>query len=724
MATQADATTREAISFCRICSGGCGVVLTIDNDDRIVGVRGDDENPLSRGYACFKGRQPAASHHGRNRLLHPLKRLADGSYVQISSEQALAEIAEKLGAVLDTHGNDAMAIFLGNGGMFNIAGFYMLPSFLAAFDSDQYFSTLTIDQSGKMVTAGRLGTWGAGYPALADMDVALLFGANPLVSHAQLGFLQEDPVRTLKKERKRGLKLITVDPRRTETGHFADIALQPYPGQDAAIAGGLIRLILDEGWHDADFCDRWVGEKQMAALQLAVEPLTEGAVERRAGIEPGSLRQVAQMFARDAQTGCAAAATGTSMAPHSNLAFHLIETLNIICGRYLREGDPVHQINGMGPNGQLKAQAMGPTRFWEASGPSRIRGTRRLFQDRPTATLADEILTPGEGQIRALLIDGGDPMTSWPDQPKTEAALASLDLLVCIDPWPTPTTKFAHYILPPMMQYERADLPMYLPGFANWAGAWSQYTPPVIAPPVGADLVEDWYVFWSLAQRLGRTITYCGVKPLDMATPPTTDELLETVLAGAPHSLETLKAHPHGLHAVIEQTTVLPSDPGSSGQFAPMPDDVADELRTFITDRSTPGQWLRKGQSFTHLLSSRRMRDLFNSNGRFVDTVRARTPFNPAFLHPSDLAELGIAAGDKIEITSAHGRVVAIADADESLRAGVVSIAHGWGDPSGSNAPVEASGTAVNRLIDTSTHYEAINAMPHMSAIPVNLRRL
>lgn len=724
MVKSTEETTREAISFCRICSGGCGLVLTIDKDDHIVGVRGDNDNALTRGYACFKGRQAEASHHGSNRLLHPLKRMPDGSYKQISLDKALEEIAEKLGSVLEEHGKDAMAIFLGNGGMFNIAGFYMLPSFLAAFDSDQYFSTLTIDQSGKMVTAGRLGIWGAGYPSLAEMDVALLFGANPLVSHAQLGFLQEDPVRTLKKERKRGLKLITVDPRRTETGHFADIALQPYPGQDAAIAGGLIRLILAEGWHDTEFCTRWVGEQQMTALRIAVDPLTEDFVEHRAGIEPGSLRKIAQMFARDAETGCAAAATGTSMAPHSNLAFHLIETLNIICGRYLREGARIHQINGMGPNGPLKAQAMGPTRFWEMSGESRIRGTRRLFQDRPTATLADEILTPGEGQIRALLVDGGDPMTSWPDQPKTEAALAALDLLVCIDPWPTPTTKFAHYILPPLMQFERADLPMYLPGFANWAGAWSQYTPPVIAPPPGSDLVEDWYVFWSLAQRLGKTITYCGVKPLDMAVPPTTDELLETVLTGAPHTLEALKANPHGFHAMIEQPTVLPADPDAFGRFEPMPDDVAEELRSFLADLSTPGQWLRKGQSFTHLLSSRRMRDLFNSNGRFVDTVRARTPFNPAFLHPSDLAEMGINAGDKIEIASAHGRVVAIAEADESLRAGVVSMAHGWGDPSGSNAPVEASGTAVNRLIDTDVHYEAINAMPHMSAIPVNLRRL
>ena len=714
-------STREAISFCRICSGGCGVVLTIDSNDRIIGVRGDKDSPLTHGYACFKGRQPESSHHGPQRLLRPRKRMPDGSYVEISSEQALDEIAEKLSPIIDRHGKDAMAIFLGNGGMFNIAGFYMLPSFLAAFDSDQYFSTLTIDQSGKMVTMGRLGAWGAGYPHLDDMDVVMFFGANPLLSHGSLGFLQEDPVRSLKRARERGLKLITIDPRRSETGHFADIALQPYPGQDAAIAGGLIRLILKEGWEDKEFCDRWVGAIHMAALRDAVEPLTEAYVEQRAGLARGSLLRVAEMFARDAKTGSVTSATGPSMSPYSNLAFHLIETLNVICGRYLREGQRVHQINGMGPSGPLKAQAFSPSRFWERSGKSRIRGARKLFQERCTATLADEILTPGEGQIRALFVDGGDPIISWPDQQKTARALSALDLLVCIDPWPNPTTSFAHYILPPQMQYERADLPMYLPGFANWAGAWSQYTPPVITPPKGSDLVEDWYVFWALAKRLGRTITYNGVRPLDMAHRPTTDELLDLVLHGAPHDLAKLKANPHGFHADIVQQAVLPADPETHGKFEPMPSDVADELRRFLAESGAPGQWRRDGRSFTHLLSTRRMRDLFNSNGRFVETVRKRTPFNPAFLHPDEFALLGISPGDKVEIESAHGRVVAIVDADPDLRQGVVALAHGWGDPPGSNANVEQSGTPVNRLIDTNRNFEAVNSMPHMSAVPVNI---
>jgi anaerobic selenocysteine-containing dehydrogenase len=139
--------TRDAVSFCRICSGGCGVILTVDEQDRILAVRGDKDNPLTRGYACFKGRQPEASHHGSQRLLKPLKRMDDGTYREISSEQALDEIAARLAPLIERHGSETLAVYLGNGGMFNIAGFYMLPSFLSAFGSDQYFSTLTINPS-------------------------------------------------------------------------------------------------------------------------------------------------------------------------------------------------------------------------------------------------------------------------------------------------------------------------------------------------------------------------------------------------------------------------------------------------------------------------------------------------------------------------------------------------------------------------------------------------
>ena len=711
---------RDAISFCRICSGGCGVRLTVSDDEQILSVRGDPDSPLTAGYACFKGLQAQESHHGPSRLLRPLKRTPEGDYIEIGSQQALDEIAEKLRVLIDRHGPSTLALFLGNGGMFNIPAYFMHRGFLAALGSDQYFSTLTIDQSAKYVSAGRLGAWAAGFSDFKKMQVALLFGANPLVAHGSLGFIQVDPVRQLKQARANGLKLIVVDPRYSETARNADLVLQPYPGQDAAIAGGILRVILEEGWEDKAFCERYVAPASLAALRWSVDPLTEDYVERRAGLKPGQVRAVAEMFARDAKVGSVTVATGPSMAPFSNLTQHLADCINVVCGRFLRAGEPVHRINAMAPRAPVHAEVVPPSRAWEAGGPSRIRGARLLYGERPSGTLSDEILTPGKEQIRALLIDGGDPMTSFPDQDKTERALKSLELLVAIDPWRSPTTRYAHYVLPPFMQYERADLPMSLIGYACWPGGWAQYTPPVVRPPEGADLVHDWFVFWSIAKRLGKTIIYNGIKPLDMETPPKCDDLIELILTGAPVTLDELKAHPSGLDVEIGGERVQPAQP-EAGRFDLMPADVADELARFLAAEPVPGRFARDGKTFTHLLCTRRMRDLFNSNGRHLRTVRKRTPYNPAYMHPDDLAALGISEGDRVELVSAHGRTVAIAGVDAAIKPGVVSIAHGWGAPPGSNEDPANSGTAVNALIDNDRNFEAVNAMPHMSAVPINV---
>jgi len=715
---------REVVSFCRICSGGCGMRLTIDENERIVEIRGDKASPLTRGYACFKGLQAAESHHGPQRLLHPLKRQPDGSYARIGIEQALDEIAAKLGGSIERHGPDSMAIFLGNGGMFNVPAYRIHQAFLAALCSDQYFSTLTIDQSAKYVSFGRLGGWSAGYPDFQRMEVALLFGANPLVAHASLGFIQVDPVRRLKRAREQGLKLIVIDPRRTETAHHADLFLQPYPGQDAAIAGGILREILAQGWEDRAFCEAHVGAEGVAALRCAVEPLTADQVERRAGLEPGQIHAVARLFAHDCKVGSVAVATGPSMAPFSNLAQHLADCINVICGRFLRAGEAVHRIDATVARAPVHAEVVPPMRGWEAGGPSRIRGARSLYGERPSGTLSDEILTPGPGRIRALLIDGGDPMSSLPDRSRTAAALQSLDLLVAIDPWLTPTARQAHYVLPPLMPYERADLPLNLTGYACWPGGWLQYTPPVIRPPEGAELVDDWYVFWASARRLGKTLA-CNAVPLDMQQKPSTDDLITLLMKDAPVSLDELKRHPSGLDMDIGGQKVLPARAEAANhRFDPMPADVAAELARYLADDSTPGRRRRDGRDYTHLMATRRMRDLFNSNGRYLRTIRERTPYNPAYLHPDDLAALGLVVGDRVELVSAAGRAIAIVGEDSHVKPGVVSMAHGWGGLSDGTDDPRTTGTAVNALIDTDRHVETINAMPHMSAVPVNIVRI
>jgi anaerobic selenocysteine-containing dehydrogenase len=217
---------------------------------------------------------------------------------------------------------------------------------------------------------------------------------------------------------------------------------------------------------------------------------------------------------------------------------------------------------------------------------------------------------------------------------------------------------------------------------------------------------------------------YNGTTPLDMELVPTCDDLIQFIMRDAPITLAELKRHPSGVDIYDGEQIVQPARPDAIGKFDLMPHDVAGELARFLAIENHPGRHERDGKTFSHLMATRRMRDLFNSNGRYLRTVRNRTPYNPAYLHPSDLASLGITSGDRIELESAYGRTIAIAAADETVKPGIVSLAHGWGGLPGSNQDPAETGTAVNALIDTDCHYESVNAMPHMSAVPVNISRL
>jgi anaerobic selenocysteine-containing dehydrogenase len=278
----------------------------------------------------------------------------------------------------------------------------------------------------------------------------------------------------------------------------------------------------------------------------------------------------------------------------------------------------------------------------------------------------------------------------------------------------------ADYVIPPTMQYKRADLPVSAYGFQFFPEPWVAYTPALLKPPAGSDLVEEWYFFWTLAKRLSKSLNFVGT-PVDMENPPTTDERLALRAQHPLAPLEEIRKYPSGRLYPEAQSHVLPPRPEATATFDVMPEDVAIELGELAAEPSRPDGHHSNGQAFTHLLSTRRMRNFYNTIGMFLPTTRKRNPYNPAYLNPADLEARGLADGDRVAIYSDHSRITAIVLGDPSVRPGVVSMAHAWGGLPSEEVDVASHGSSTNRLISTDRDTDPINAMPRMSAIPVNI---
>ena len=708
-------SAREKLSFCRQCMGHCGVVVTLDENEHLVSIRGDHEDEQTLGYACFKGLTAPEAHNSPDRILEPMKRMPDGRFEAIPLEQALDEIAAATREILDQDGPEAIAGYKGGGGFFTSSSVKMLNAFLAALGTPKAFSSVTIDQSAKAVAAGRIGIWPAGRTPFHRGEVFLIVGGNPLVSVSTNGFDIRNPQKRLKQAKARGLKLIVIDPRRSETARFADVFLQPLPGEDCAILAGLIHIILEEGWEDREFCDRYAAD--VDALQRAVAGFTPKVVAERADVSEAALREVAEVFARQCRTGAATSATGPDMSPHGNLAEHLIECLNVLCGRFPREGDPVDNPGAIGARYPRKAEVIPPPRWWEGGYRSRVGDYGILDGELPTGTLADEILVPGPGRVRALFVHGGNPASAIPDQEKVVRALEALDLLVTIEPFMSATAQLSHYILPPTLPYERADLPLFIYESLLTPVPFTRYTPPVARPPAGASVCDDHLYFWELAKRLGVGLTHFGV-PLDREQAPTTDQLLAISARDAAAGFEAIQAAERGLVLDAEPQFVEPGDPESPHRFQLLPPDVAQELRD--VERPAPTD-----PRFRYRLAVRRLRDGLNSAGLGLPSIKQRLPFNPIYMNPDDMRAEHLDEGDRIRVESAQGSVEVRVEADPSLRTGVVTIVHGFGGLPGARTVYEQSGVSTNLLLSLDpAQRETINAMPHMSGIPVALCRV
>ncbi len=694
------------------------MIVSVDADEQIVAIRPDRDDPQTEGFACFKGLQAPEAHRAAHRVLRPLKRREDGTFGEIPLETALDEIAGKIRTIVERDGPEAIGGYRGSGAGLNAAACFLLDSLLHPLGSKKIFSAATIDQSAKFVAAERLGSWPPGTQPVETSDVILMFGLNPLVSLSP-AIDPHNIMKRLREQLDRGLKLLMVDPRRTETVRFAHLSLQPLPGEDAAVAAGMIRLILERDLEDKAFLARH--GSQLAALREAVDTFTVDYVARRADVPRERFVEMTEFFAR-ARRGHAITGTGANMGPHSNLVEHLVQCLNVVCGRFAREGERIGNPGALSARTARPCQVVPASRPWENGYKSRIGGYGLIYGELPTGIMADEILEPGPGRVRAFICHGGNPGVIVPDQAKVVRAFRSLELLVTVDPFMTPTAQLSHYVLPTVMQYERPDFPCWQAELIFNRRPYTRYTHAVARPPLGSAVAADDYIFWSLAKRLGLQMMSLGV-PIDMSRPPRTEDFLAIAARNAPVSFEALRSFELGTVLDGEAHYATAGNPGPQDRFTLCPDDVFAEMQALAGEDFLDRVVLADGKLATHRFTVRRHRDIFNSIGRELTGVKRRLPYNTAAVNSADLATMGLASGDRVRVISRTGAVEAIVEADDTLRPGVLSMLHGFGVLPEDNDYMR-DGVSANLLISTDSELQPINAMPRMTAFPVAIEKL
>jgi anaerobic selenocysteine-containing dehydrogenase len=706
-------------SFCRMCHAFCAIDVDVDTElNQVVAVRGDAENPIFGGYTCIKGRQLPDQHNHPGRLRTSLKRMPDGSFQPISSEQALDEIAAKLQQIIARDGPRAVATYNGTYAYLYAGLLTIAKAWHKGIGSPMFTNSASIDQPGKGIAMMRHGMWAAGDQGFDSSDVMMMVGCNPVVSmFAGIKFPAYNPWKRIQDAKKRGLKLIVVDPRKSEVAKRADLHLQVRPGEDPTLLAGIIHVILEEGLYDGDFVQAYVAGVE--ELRDTVKDFTPEYVEERAGVPAQHVREAARMFA-NAKRGSATSGTGPSMAPRSNLSEQLITTINTLCGRYLREGEVIPNPGTLTPLMPRYAQPVGGAGVPLAGEKSRVKGIQAYMPDGDvqTTVLADEILTPGAGQVKALISIAGNPVSAWPDQLKTIEAMKALELNVTIDIKMSSTAKLCDYIIAPKLSLERPDFTA-LPD--QWfPQPYAQYAAPAVNPT--DDLIEEWEFFWGLARRMGTEIVLPG-GPMPFDHKPTSDEWLDMLAAGSRVPLDEVRKHPGGALFPVE-VRVQARRPDATAKLQAGEAELLAELREVRSEPVTAsGSYAGMDGDFSHRLISRRMREVNNSSARDLPQVlKMGLTYNPAYMNPVDLAELGVNSGDLVEIASDRASILGVVEATDDVPSGVISMSHSWGDTPENDHLVRSIGSSTNRLVNLDAHWEKYTGMAWQSAIPVNVK--
>lgn len=688
------------------------------SEGKVLSVKPDTDNEMYGGYTCIKGRQLVEQMYQPQRMTSCKVKNSKGEFEDITSEKALDEIAERVSKIVKEHGPRAIATYNGTVAFQNSGQLVYSREWHNALKSPSYYTSVTIDQPAKVFVGSRMGYWTGGSHFFHDSDVAMIIGNNVINSHYAPpgGVPSVSPSDQIRKARKRGLKLIAIDPRETELTRRSDLHLQIKPGEDAVLLAGIIRVILTEVLHDTEFCEQFT--TGLDELRASVEEFDLASVSNRTDIPEDLILEAARTFAAGPR-GVAITGTGPEMSAHPNLTQHLVGSLNTICGRYYRAGDTHPNPGALAPEAPKVAQVFEAPLAWGRGDRSRTNpdlgelASPTGVREMPTSQLADEILMPGEGQIKVLFVIAGNPLMAFPDQEKAYAAMQELDLLVCIDPYMSATAEMADYVLAPKLTLEREDVTLLADYW--YEKPYSQYSKAVV--DTEQDVIEEWEFYWGLAKRMGLEVKIKNqIIPNDRK--PSKFELLQAITKGSRADLSFLRDNPGGHIFEDMAVEVQPAPATATGRFKLFPVGVSEEFQAL--KESTEDE-----ESFTHQLIGFRSKYVLNSFGRSLPAIVAKSgTTNPAHIHPDDLVTLNISDDSEVVISSRHGSIPAIVKANNQIKPGVIAMHHCWGVAPGQQAPVREVGSNTNLLVSGDEQLQKFTGMTRSSTIPINIRAI
>lgn len=670
--SSAEATTRRTI--CRLCAGLCGLILSVE-DNRIVKIAGDKSHPVSRGYTCPKGRALGAWHHHPHRLNEPRIRRSGTEQVTVTWQECLDDLGDRIGELIETHGPGAVGIYIGTAGLFDGTA-QIWRSLFAAIGSPSVYSTISVDAATTLLVQDRV----SGNPLLAgqpdpDAKMVILIGMNPMVSHGQ-NFGMTAPKIQLRQWAREG-RLWVVDPRRTETAEVANHHLRPRLGSEYAILGHLTREILRDG-ADREFLARFT--TGVDAIEALVARFDLATTCRLTGLKPAVFESLLRDIRATGRLGIMTG-TGVSMSRTANLTLLMQYALLAVTGSLDRPGGEWYN-----PGFVRNADATGwPHCSYDGPGaPSRPDIPSRMGEY-SAGVLVDEIEA---GNLRALIILGGNPTIALPETERLRRALDSLDVLAVADVIETETVGRATHVLPSCGQLERADLP-YIDFLSP--RQFVQYTPAIVTPPEGRKPL--WWMITQLGLRLGHDLLG-GASPDSL----TDDDMLRPLAGNAKASFDEIKAAPQGLE-IQERPWGWVDRHLPRGRWNLAPSDIVAQFDTLEPPAERPDHFLLIPARQRHKLNS------VMSDG----TAALRKPDCPALgINPEDAARLSLNDGAEAIVRGGNGAVCAITSIEERVLPGTVSFPHGFEHQSVGNLTMAAD-------------IDPLSGMVVLSGIPVTV---